>query len=98
VIKCVRFRHYEKHGVKGLADIELSRIGIVIRECLWIEDDGKELVQLPMRGYRNKDGSQQFRPLIEFAEGTTGERASKQFQEQALAAIRDFVATSRRVP
>ena len=59
----------------------------MLRDCTWHRHvDGKEWVGFPARSYTGQDGETKWRPLIEFAEGA-GE-ARKQFQQQALDAIR----------
>ena len=85
-IRCIKFRAYERNTLKGFADLELSRVGIIIRDCTWHEKEGKEWVGFPAKSFTGQDGETKWRPLIEFAEGA-GE-ARKQFQQQALDAIR----------
>ena len=76
-----------KNTLRGFRDLELSRVGLVLRDCTWHRHaDGKEWVGFPARSYTGQDGETKWRPLIEFAEGA-GE-ARKQFQQQALDAIR----------
>jgi hypothetical protein len=89
MIRCTRFRVFEKNTLKGFADLELTRVGLVIRDCTWHEKNGKEWVGFPARSYTDKDGNTQWSPLVEFAE-SAGE-ARRQFQEQAVAAIHDFI-------
>jgi hypothetical protein len=85
MIRCVRFRPYCKNTLKGFADLELTRVGLVLRDCTWHENNGKEWVGFAARSYQDKDGKAAWQPIVEFAEGA-GE-ARKQFQEQALEAI-----------
>jgi hypothetical protein len=70
--------------LRGFADLELSRIGIIIRDCTWHEKNGKEWVGFPARPYE-KDGTTSWSPIVEFAEGAR--EARSQFQEHALAAV-----------
>ena len=87
MIRCLKFRRFEKNTLRGFCDLELSRVGLVLRDCTWHRHaDGKEWVGFPARSYTGQDGETKWRPLIEFAEGA-GE-ARKQFQQQALDAIR----------
>jgi hypothetical protein len=89
MIRCIRFRSYEKNTLKGFADLELTRVGIVIRDCTWHEKNGHEWVGFPARAYETKTGETAWQPLVEFADGATAAR--KQFQEQAVAAVHDFI-------
>jgi hypothetical protein len=93
MIRCIKFRPYEKNTLKGFADLELTRVGLVLRDCTWHEKNGKEWVGFAARPYENKDGDTAWQPIVEFAEGAT--EARKQFQEQALEAIHLAVAQSR---
>jgi hypothetical protein len=86
MIRCIKFRAYQRNTLRGFADLELTRVGLVIHDCTWHRHaDGKEWVGFPDRSYTDKDGATQWQALIEFAEGAT--EARKQFQQQALEAI-----------
>jgi hypothetical protein len=85
LIRCVRFRAYEKNTLRGFADLELTRVGLVLRDCVWHEKSGKEWVSFAARSYQDKDGNTAWQPLVEFMPGEKEARA--QFQQQALEAI-----------
>jgi hypothetical protein len=85
MIRCIRFRPYEKNTLKGFADLELTRVGLVLHDCCWHEKNGKEWVAFPARSYTDKDGATQWQCMIEFAVGA--KEAREQFQRQALEAI-----------
>ena len=95
MIRCIRFRPYEKNTLKGFADLELSRVGLVLRDCTWHEKNGKEWVGFAARPYEDKDGNTAWQPIIEFAEDA--KEARQQFQQQALEAIHIAVAQSREI-
>ena len=88
MIRCIKFRRYTKNTLRGFADLELPRVGLVLRDCPWHEKNGKEWVSFPARSYEGDDGTTRWQPLIEFAEGAMEER--EQFQRQALEAIHAF--------
>jgi hypothetical protein len=92
MIRCAKFKSYTKNTLKGFADLELTRVGIVIKECSWHEKNGKEWVAFPARSYTDREGGTQWQPLVEFAEGNR--EAREQFQQQALAAIHLATAES----
>jgi hypothetical protein len=95
VIRCVKFRAYEKNTLKGFVDLELVRTGLVLRDCTWHQHPaGKEWVGFPAKSYEDKNGNTLWQPLVEFAEGA--KRAREQFREQALAAIHAAVAEQNR--
>jgi hypothetical protein len=85
MIHCIRFRPYEKNTLRGFVDLELSRVGIVIRDCTWHMKDGKEWIGFPARPYEKDDGTTAWSQVVEFAEGA--KEARTQFQQHALAAV-----------
>jgi len=86
VIRCIKLRRSEKNTVKGFVDLELTRVGIIIRDCTWHQHaDGKEWVGFPARSYETKTGETAWQPVVEFAEGAKDAR--EQFRRQALDAI-----------
>jgi len=90
MIRCVRFRRYEKNTLRGFVDLELVRTGLVLHDCCWHEKNGMEWVSFPARSYTDKNGVTQWQVLIEFAAGT--DQAREQFRKQALEAIHAFAA------
>src|SRR5262245_40887166 len=91
MIRCIKFRADEKNTLRGFADLELTRVGLVLHDCTWHwHENGKQWVAFPARSYTNKDGATQWQVLIEFAEGA--KRAREEFQRQALEAIHRFLA------
>jgi len=90
MIKCVRYRAFAKNTLKGFADLELTRVGLIIHDCTLHEKNGKEWVGIPARQYQGKDGKTQWQPLLEFAE--SAREARRVFQEQAIAAIYEAAA------
>jgi hypothetical protein len=89
MIRCIRFRAFEKNTLKGFADLELTRVGIIIRDCTLHDKNGKQWVGFPARQYQDKEGNTQWSPLVEFAAGAT--EARRQFQEFAVGAIHDWI-------
>jgi hypothetical protein len=90
MIRCLKLRRYEKNTLKAFVDLELSRVGLVLRDCSWHEKDGRQWVSFFARSYEGSDGATRWQPLIEFVEGA--KEAREQFQKQALAAIETFIA------
>jgi|AmaraimetFIIA100_FD_contig_91_1345034_length_3626_multi_5_in_0_out_0_2 hypothetical protein len=90
MIRCTRFRPYERNSLRGFVDLELTRVGLVLRDCAWHEKNGKQWVAFPARSYADKDGGTQWQPLVEFADGARAAR--EQFQQQAIEAIHAVVA------
>ena len=84
-IRCIKFRAFRKNTLRGFADLELSRVGLILRDCTWHEKDGKEWVAFPARSYTGQSGETKWQPLVEFAEGAR--EARDQFRTRALEAI-----------
>jgi hypothetical protein len=85
-ILCIKLRRFEKNTLKGFVDLQLTRVGLVIRDCCWHEKDGKEWVSFPARSYTDPGtGEVKWQPLVEFAPGAR--KAREQFREQAIEAI-----------
>src|SRR5262249_21368912 len=62
MIRCTHFRPYEKNTLRGFVDLELTRVGLVLRDCAWHEKNGKQWVAFPARSYTDKDGGTQWQP------------------------------------
>jgi hypothetical protein len=90
MIRCLKFRPFQKNTLRGFADLELSRVGLVLHDCPVHEKNGKEWVGFPARSYETRDGGTAWQPLIEFADGATAARQA--FQQQAIEAIHAAVA------
>jgi hypothetical protein len=86
-ILCIKLRRFEKNTLKGFVDLQLTRVGIVIRDCTWHRyPDGAEWVGFLARNYTNPGtGENKWQPLVEFAPGA--KKAREEFREQALKAI-----------
>ena len=86
MIRCLRLRPYQKNTLRGFVDLELTRVGLILRDCTWHQHaDGKEWVGFPAKPYETKTGETAWQPLVEFAEGA--KEAREQFRRQALDAI-----------
>jgi hypothetical protein len=89
MIRCIKLRRYEKNTLRALVDLELSRVGLVLRDCTWHEKNGQEWISFPSRSYEGGDGATRWQPLIEFTAGA--KEARKEFQCHAIAAIHVFI-------
>jgi hypothetical protein len=95
-ILCIKYRRFEKNTLRGFVDLQLTRVGLVIRDCTWHRHpDGKEWVGFPARSYVDENGGTHWVPLIEFAEGAR--KAREEFREQAIKAIHAAVADEEPV-
>ena len=86
MIRCVNFRPYPKNTLRGLADLELTPVGLVLHDCTWHRHaNGKEWISFPARSYEDPNGGVSWAPVVEFAAGA--KKAHAQFQRQTLEAI-----------
>jgi hypothetical protein len=82
MIRCINFRPYQTNSLRGFADLELTRIGLVLHHCTWHRyANGKEWISFPTRSYEHDPGKTMWAPVIEFAAGA--KYAREQFQKQA---------------
>jgi hypothetical protein len=85
-IRCIRLRRFEKNTLQGFVDLELTRVGLILRDCTWHRhEDGKEWVGFPARSYTDQNGEIKWQPLVEFAQGA--KEAREQFRKLAIEAI-----------
>jgi hypothetical protein len=84
MIRCIKFRPYQKNTLQGFADLHFVRTGIVIKDCCLHQKGDKRWIAFPARPY-DKDGKTQWAAMVEFAEDATAAR--ELFQQQAVAAV-----------
>jgi hypothetical protein len=90
-VRVVDLRPQAKGGLRAFVDLELTRIGLVLRDCTWHRQaDGKERIGLPSKPFQGGDGVTRWKPTIEFA--SSASEARKPFHEAALKAIRAVAA------
>src|SRR5215510_5302073 len=94
MMRCVLFRPYEKNTLKGFVDLELSRVGLALRDCTGHDKNGKEWISFPARSYEGDGGTTRWQPLIEFSQDAGAAR--EQFQRQAIEAVHAAVAGQER--
>ena len=86
MIKCLSFRPYERNTLRGFADLEVTRAGLVFHDCLVHEMNGKQWVAFPARPYEDDDGVKRWQAVIKFARGAETEA----FQRLAIEAINTY--------
>jgi hypothetical protein len=90
MMRATNFKPLRKRSLRGFFDVELQS-GLILRGCSLHENErGDQWVALPSRSYTSLDGSTKYSPVVEFAESAGPAR--KQFQEQALEAVRAVAA------
>jgi hypothetical protein len=94
-ILCVKFRRFKKRSLLGFVDLQLTRVGLVIRDCCWHQKDGKGWISFPAKSYVDESGGTHWMPLVEFAEGAR--KAREEFRKQAIEAIHAAVADEEPV-
>jgi hypothetical protein len=95
-VRVVNLRPQAKGSLRAFVDLELTRIGLVLRDCTWHRQaDGKEWIGLPAKPYKGPDGVIRWKPLVEFAPSAS--EARRQFQEAALVSIHSLMALDEGV-
>jgi hypothetical protein len=93
MVRCIKIRRYEKNTLRGFVDLELPHVGLILRDCTWHARDDQEWVSFFTRSYEGNDGATHWMPVIEFAAGAR--QARQQFQNEAIAAIDNFIEQDR---
>jgi hypothetical protein len=80
-IRASNLRPQGKGTLRAFVDLELFRIGCVLRDCTWIRNpDGREWVGLPSKSYQGSAGVTRWRPVAEFSPDAY--EARQRFQER----------------
>jgi hypothetical protein len=86
-VHVVNLRPQAKGGLRAFVDLELTRIGLALRDCTWHRHaDGREWIGLPSKPYQGGDGVTRWKSMVEFA--SSASEARRRFQDAALKAIR----------
>jgi hypothetical protein len=84
MIRCIRFQPDLQNTRQGYADFELTKVGLIIRRCIWHKQGKKEWVAF--HAHREDDGT--WTHIVQFADSAQRE----QFRTLAVEAIHDFFA------
>lgn len=79
----INWKSFEKNTLQGFVDLEVAEAGLVIRGACLHEKNGKRWVSLPAKPWTDKEGNQQWQPVLDF----TDNDARDAFQRAALPAI-----------
>jgi hypothetical protein len=91
-VRVVNLRPQAKGGLRAFVDLELTRIGLILRDCTWHQQaNGREWIGLLSKPYQGGDGVTRWKPMIEFA--SSASEARKRFQEAALKAVHAVAAS-----
>ena len=77
------WKPFVKNTLQGFVDLEVAEPGLVIRGVCLHEKNGKRWVSLPAKPWTDKEGNQQWQPVVEF----TDNDARDAFQRAALPEI-----------
>src|SRR5262249_34274206 len=80
------WKDYPKNTLLGFCDIECVDVGVIIRKVCVHSKGGQRWVSLPAKPWTDKEGNQQWTPVVEFANSDV--RAA--FQSAAIKAIDDL--------
>jgi hypothetical protein len=85
-------RRIDKGGALGAVTLRVPRWRATLLGCLWVQGSRGERILLPRREWIDAHGAQHTAEIIVFDDLEQLER----FEEEALAAVRRLVRTSRK--
>lgn len=88
--RILSFRTHEQKTLRGFLTVELPS-GLVLHDCTVHERDGSRWVGLPRKSYTDRDGAEQWQPVVEIPDRARRDR----FSEQVLAALGAYLEDSR---
>jgi hypothetical protein len=86
VIRCLKFHPCAQNTLIGLADLELTRTGLVFRGCPVHAKGSRQWVSFPARSYEDASGVKRWQAIIEFAPDASREL----FQRLAVEAVNAY--------
>jgi hypothetical protein len=96
MIRCTRIEHEENGTLRGFVDLELTKVGLIIRDCRWHKKGNREWVEFPAVMVRDRyeahDGKRNLKSLLEI----TNPYFKDQFRAAAVAAIHEFLPKKGR--
>ena len=64
MIRRISFRPSQKNTLRGFADLELTRVGLVLHDCTWHpHPNGREWISFPAREWIAQDGTKKYADL-----------------------------------
>jgi hypothetical protein len=88
VIRCIAFEPDEQNTRQGYVALELTKVGLIIRRCIWHKEGEKEWISFYAHCHEREDGTVKWEPIVQFAKGAE----KKLFRALALQAVHTFVA------
>ncbi|MDQ3958963.1 MAG: hypothetical protein M3255_01410 [Pseudomonadota bacterium] len=82
-IECRSFKRVEKNTLKGFVSIKITPPGLVVNDICLHEKQGRRWLSFPAKPYQDKDGKQQWWPIVEIED----REVLRHFQAAGLEAI-----------
>jgi hypothetical protein len=89
--KIFNFKNIDKNTLKGFFDLELP-FGMILRDCMLCEKDGKRWIGWPAKPYEKQDGSKSWSNIVDFVDN----KSKYLFQDEVLPLVLDGMAQARR--
>jgi hypothetical protein len=86
-IKCRYFKRVEKNTLRGFVSLTVAPSGITINNVCLHQKAGRRWLSFPAKSYQDKDGKQQWWPIVEIED----REVLRRFQAAGLAAIDRYV-------
>jgi hypothetical protein len=84
-VKVADAKRFTKNTLRGFFSLEFISTGMVIKDCMLHEKNGKQWIAFPGKPYI-KDGAQSWVNIIDFADS----RRKYLFQDEVLPLVRRF--------
>jgi hypothetical protein len=85
-MECIEWKAYEKGLLRGFADINVEKWGIILKGCKMFMKDGKRWVTPPSTEFTNEKGEKKYNPSLKFIDP----EFVKAFSEKAVKAIETY--------
>lgn len=86
MIKCTKFKPYEKGSLLGFLDLEITNWGIEIKGCTLHMKNGKRWINTPSQEFKNEAGETKYSPIVRFI----NPQQYNNFSEEAKKAVDKF--------
>jgi len=89
-IKVSNFKAFNKNTLRGFFDLELP-FGMILRDCMLCEKDGKRWIGWPAKPYEKQDGSKSLSNIVDFVDN----KSKYLLQDEVLPLVLAAMAEAR---
>jgi hypothetical protein len=89
--RVLNFKPFVKNTLRGFFDLGLP-FGMILRDCMFCEKDGKRWIGWPAKSYDKKDGSKSWSNIVDFVDN----KSKYLFQDEVLPLVLAAMAEAGR--